>query len=199
MTFYPTDKIALFIDGANLYSAARSLNFDIDYKKLLDEFRKRGVLIRAYYYTALVEDQEYSPIRPLVDWLDYNGFSVVTKPAREYTDSNGRKRFRGDMDIEIAVDMMEMAGHANHLVLFSGDGDFRRLVEAIQQKGVRVTVVSTVKSQPAMASDDLRRQADNFVDLADLSSIIGRPARAPLPRFIQEPAGAGERSGEADD
>jgi len=188
VTFYPTDKIALFIDGANLYSAARSLNFDIDYKKLLDEFRKRGILIRAYYYTALVEDQEYSPIRPLVDWLDYNGFSLVTKAAREYTDSTGRKRYRGDMDIEIAVDMMEMAGRADHLVLFSGDGDFRRLVEAIQQKGVRVTVVSTVKSQPPMASDDLRRQCDAFVDLADLSTIIGRPRQNNLPRFLQADA-----------
>ncbi len=185
MTFYPTDKIALFIDGANLYSAARGLNFDVDYKKLLDEFRRRGVLIRAYYYTALVEDQEYSPIRPLVDWLDYNGFTVVTKPAKEYTDPTGRRRFRGDMDIEIAVDMMDIAEHADHLVLFSGDGDFRRLVEAIQSKGVRVTVVSTVKSQPPMASDDLRRQCDSFVDLADLSSIIGRPRQSPLPRFIQ--------------
>ena len=190
MTFYPTDKIALFIDGANLYSAARSLNLDIDYKKLLDEFRKRGILIRAYYYTALAEDQEYSPVRPLVDWLDYNGFSVVTKAAREYTDSMGRKRFRGDMDIEIAVDMMEMAAHADHLVLFSGDGDLRRLVEAIQAKGVRVTVVSTVKSQPSMASDDLRRQCDSFVDLADLSAIIGRPRQNNLPRFIQgDPVG----------
>ena len=186
MTFYPTDKIALFIDGANLYSAARSLNFDMDYKKLLDEFRRRGVLIRAYYYTALVEDQEYSPVRPLVDWLDYNGFTVVTKPAREYTDPTGRRRFRGDMDIEIAVDMLAMAEHADHLVLFSGDGDFRRLVEAVQQKGVRVTVVSTVKSQPPMASDDLRRQCDSFVDLADLSQIIGRPRQSSsLPRFIQ--------------
>ena len=185
MTFYPTDKIALFIDGANLYSAARGLNFDIDYKKLLDEFRRRGVLIRAYYYTALVEDQEYSPIRPLVDWLDYNGFTVVTKAAREYTDPTGRRRFRGDMDIEIAVDMMAIAEQADHLVLFSGDGDFRRLVEAIQHKGVRVTVVSTVKSQPPMASDDLRRQCDSFVDLADLASIIGRPRQNNLPRFIQ--------------
>jgi uncharacterized LabA/DUF88 family protein len=185
MTFYPTDKIALFIDGANLYSAARGLNFDIDYKKLLDEFRRRGVLIRAYYYTALVEDQEYSPIRPLVDWLDYNGFTVVTKPAREYTDATGRRRFRGDMDIEIAVDMLDIAQHADHLVLFSGDGDFRRLVEAVQQKGVRVTVVSTVKSQPPMASDDLRRQCDSFVDLQDLAPIIGRPRQNNLPRFIQ--------------
>ncbi|MDR3510918.1 MAG: NYN domain-containing protein [Caulobacteraceae bacterium] len=192
MTFYPNDRIALFIDGANLYSAAKGLGFDIDYKKLLAEFRTRGVLVRAYYYTALVEDQDYSPIRPLVDWLDYNGYSLVTKTAREYTDSQGRKRWRGDMDIEIAVDMLELASHIDHVVLFSGDGDFRRLVEAVQQKGVRVTVVSTLKSQPPMASDDLRRQADNFVDLADLSAIIGRPARSPLPRFIQgEPAGAG--------
>jgi uncharacterized LabA/DUF88 family protein len=185
MTFYPNDRIVLFIDGANLYSAAKGLGFDIDYKKLLEEFRKRGVLTRAYYYTALVEDQEYSPIRPLVDWLDYNGYSLVTKTCREYTDSQGRKRWRGDMDIEIAVDMMELCDKVDHMVLFSGDGDFRRLVEAVQQKGVRVTVVSTMKSQPPMASDDLRRQADSFVDLSDLADIIGRPARAPLPRFIQ--------------
>ncbi len=185
MTFYPTDRLALFIDGANLYSAARGLNIDIDYKKLLEEFRKRGVLVRAYYYTALVEDQEYSPIRPLVDWLDYNGFTLVTKAAREYTDASGRKRWRGDMDVDIAVDMLEMAAHADHLVLFSGDGDFRRLVEAVQTKGVRVTVVSTVKSQPPMASDDLRRQCDTFVDLADLAPIIGRPRQNNLPRFIQ--------------
>ena len=163
MTFYPKPTASrCSIDGANLYSAAKALNFDIDYKKLLDEFRKRGVLIRAYYYTAIVEGDDYSPIRPLVDWLDYNGFSLVTKSAREYTDSQGRKRWRGDMDMEIAVDMMELSASADHLVLFSGDGDFRALVEAVQRKGVRVTVVSTVKSQPPMASDDLRRQADNF-------------------------------------
>jgi uncharacterized LabA/DUF88 family protein len=184
MTFYPTDRLALFIDGANLYSAAKNLGFDIDYRKLLEEFRKRSVLVRAYYYTALVENEEYSPIRPLVDWLDYNGYRLVTKPAREFVDSQGRKRWRGDMDVEIAVDMLEMAEHADHMVLFSGDGDFRRLVEAVQRKGSRVTVVSTVKSQPPMVSDDLRRQADNFVDLADLADLIGRPSR--LPKFLQE-------------
>jgi len=184
MTFYPTDRLALFIDGANLYSASKGLGFDIDYRKLLEEFRQRGVLIRAYYYTALVEDQEYSPIRPLVDWLDYNGFRLVTKSAREFTDSQGRKRWRGDMDVEIAVDMLEMAEHADHLVLFSGDGDFRVLVEAAQRKGARVTVVSTMKSQPPMASDDLRRTADSFIDLADLADLIGRPSR--LPRFVHE-------------
>ncbi|MCR5875493.1 NYN domain-containing protein [Phenylobacterium sp. J426] len=184
MSFYPTDRLALFIDGANLYSAAKSLGFDIDYRKLLEEFRKRSVLVRAYYYTALVENEEYSPIRPLVDWLDYNGYRLVTKAAREYTDSQGRKRWRGDMDVEIAVDMLEMSGSVDHVVLFSGDGDFRALVEAVQRKGCRVTVVSTVKSQPPMVSDELRRQADTFVDLADLADLIGRPAR--LPKFIQE-------------
>ena len=196
MSFYPTDRIALFIDGANLYSAAKALNFDIDYRKLLDEFRKRGILIRAYYYTALVEGDDYSPIRPLVDWLDYNGFALITKTAKEYVDSQGRKRWRRDMDIEIAVDKLQMAETADHLVLFSGDGDFRALVEAVQRKGRRVTVVSTMKSQPPMTSDDLRRQADNFVDLADLGNIIGRPQRV-QPRQMTDHRTPAER--DADD
>ena len=191
MTFYPTDRLALFIDGPNFYSAAKSLGFDIDYRKLLDEFTRRGVLIRAYYYTAIAENDDYSPIRPLVDWLDYNGFTLVTKPAREYTDSQGRKRWRGDMNVELAVDIMEMASAgrngADHIVLFSGNGDFRALVEAVQRKGVRVTVVSTVKSQPPAASDDLRRACDSFVDLADLGDIIGRPSRPAPPRFLADP------------
>jgi uncharacterized LabA/DUF88 family protein len=185
MAFYATDRIALFIDGANLYSAAKGLSIDLDFKKLLEEFQKRGIMLRAYYYTAIVEDQEYSPIRPLIDWLDYNGFTVMTKPAKEYTDATGRRRHRGDMDVEIAVDMLEMASHADHMVLFSGDSDFRRLIEAVQRRGVRVTVVSTLKSQPPMASDDLRRQADSFVDLADLANIIARPRTSSMPRFLQ--------------
>jgi len=198
MTFYPNDRIALFIDGANLYSAAKSLNFDIDYKKLLEEFRKRGVLVRAYYYTAILEDQEYSPLRPLVDWLDYNGFSMVTKAAKRHTDyATGVTRTKGNMDIEIAVDMMEIAGSVDHMVLFSGDGDFRRLVEAVQRKGVRVTVVSTVKSQPPMASDDLRRQADTFVDLQDIAALVGRPNRPPPERRLATEAYGDRESDEA--
>jgi uncharacterized LabA/DUF88 family protein len=200
MTFYPNDRMALFIDGANLYSAAKSLNFDMDYKKLLEEFRKRGILIRAYYYTAIIEDQEYSPLRPLVDWLDYNGFTMVTKAAKRYTDhATGVTRTKGNMDIEIAIDMMEIADKVDHIVLFSGDGDFRRLVEAVQRKGVRVTVVSTVKSQPPMASDELRRQADTFVELQDLANLIGRPARPPQDRtsYDRRPHDADERETDA--
>ncbi|MGO9674505.1 MAG: NYN domain-containing protein [Methylocella sp.] len=168
------DRIALFIDGANLYATAKSLGFDIDYKRLLKEFQSRGKLIRAYYYTALVEDQEYSSIRPLVDWLDYNGYSVVTKPTKEFIDSLGRRKVKGNMDIELAVDAMEMADHLDQIVLFSGDGDFRSLVEALQRKGVRVSVVSTNATQPAMVADELRRQADEFVDIIHLAAKIGR-------------------------
>lgn len=172
------EKTVLFIDGANLYSATKTLGFDIDYKRLLEEFRKKCFLIRAYYYTALMEESEFSPIRPLIDWLDYNGFTVVTKPAREFTDAMGRRRFKGDMDVEIVVDMLELAPRIDHAVLFSGDGDFTAAVEALQRKGVRVSVVSTMRSSPPMVSDDLRRQADQFIELVDLGGVIGR-ARSP--------------------
>lgn len=174
MAFYPRERLAMFIDGSNLYAAARALNFDIDYKRLLELFQSKGHLVRAFYYTALVEDQEYSPIRPLVDWLDYNGYTMVTKPTKEFTDASGRRKIKGNMDIELAIDVMEMASYLDHVVLFSGDGDFRRLVEAVQRKGVRVTVVSTVRSQPPMVADELRRQADVFVELQDLQNDIQR-------------------------
>ncbi|MGD9981095.1 MAG: NYN domain-containing protein [Hyphomonadaceae bacterium] len=174
---HPDERVIILIDGANLYSAAKALAFDMDYRKLLDEFRRHGRLIRASYYTALVEDQEFSPIRPLVDWLDYNGYSLVTKPAKEYTDATGRRRFKGDMDVEIAVDLLEAAEFADHAFLFSGDGDFLPAIEAVQRKGMRVSVISTIKSNPPMASDDVRRAADNFVDLADLAALVGRPPR----------------------
>lgn len=177
MHFYPTDRIALFIDGANLYSAAKSLNVDMDFRKMVEFFRSKGVLVRAYYYTAIVEGEEYSPIRPLVDWLDYNGFTMVTKPVKRYTDASGHTRTKGNMDVEIAVDMLTLAPTIDHAVLFSGDGDFRRLVEAVQDRGVRVSVVSTLKSQPPQAADELRRAADQFVDLSDLMEVFGRPSR----------------------
>src|SRR5271155_6284167 len=174
MIFYPEERIAIFIDGANLYSAARGLAFDIDYRRLLELFSTKGRLIRAFYYTALVEDQEYSPIRPLVDWLDYNGYAMVTKPAKEFTDAAGRRKIKGNMDIELAIDVMEMAPHLALIVLFSGDGYFRRLVEAVQLKGLKVTIVSSSRSQPPMIADELRRQADIFVELQDLAPNIMR-------------------------
>ena len=175
--FYRDERLALFIDGSNLYAAARALGFDIDYKLLRQEFMRRGKLLRSFYYTALLENDEYSPIRPLVDWLHYNGYSMVTKPAKEFTDSLGRRKVKGNMDIELAVDAMELAPYLDHAVIFSGDGDFRRLIEALQRKGVRVSVVSTIRGQPPIIADELRRQADNFIELDELRDVIGRPTR----------------------
>jgi uncharacterized LabA/DUF88 family protein len=196
-----TEKIALFIDGANLYATAKSLGFDVDYKRLLREFQGRGYLLRAFYYTAVIEDQEYSSIRPLIDWLDYNGYTVVTKATKEFVDQTGRRKVKGNMDIELAVDAMELAGHIDHMVLFSGDGDFRSLVEAVQRHGVRVTVISTISTQPPMV-------ADQFVDIVELQPKIGRdPAeraardaregREPrhTPQFLQRPPAAPQRAG----
>jgi uncharacterized LabA/DUF88 family protein len=199
VNFYEEEKIALFIDGANLYSTARALGFDVDYRKLLDTFADQARLVRAFYYTALFDDQEYSPIRPLVDWLDYNGYTLVTKPLKEFTDAAGRRKIKGNMDIELAIDMMEMAEKLDHIVLFSGDGDFRRLVEAVQRKGVRVTVISTIRTSPPMIADELRRQADNFVDIVELQDLVQRelpPEGAPrrtrtLPPGVQAPQNPG--------
>ncbi len=186
--FDPREKIALFIDGANLYATSRSLGFDLDYRKLLAHFQKQGYLLRAYYYTALIEDQEYSSIRPLIDWLDYNGYKVVTKPAKEFTDSAGRRKVKGNMDIELTVDALQLADTVDHYVIFSGDGDFRTLVDALQRKGRKVSVVSTMASQPPMISDDLRRQADHFIDLASLKGEVGRePGERPARRAEPEP------------
>src|SRR6202048_984926 len=178
-----SNRIALFIDGANLYATAKALGFDIDYRRLLRDFQNQGTLLHAFYYTAIIEDQEYSSVRPLIDWLNYNGYTVVTKATKEFIDASGRRKVKGNMDIELAVDAMELAEHIDQMVLFSGDGDFRSLVEAVQRRGVRVTVVSTISSQPPMIADDLRREADVFTDLVELKSKIGRdPSERPAPR-----------------
>ena len=184
------NKLALLIDGPNLHAAAKLLGFDIDYKRLLTEFQSRGTLLRAFYYTTIIEDQEYSTIRPLIDWLDYNGYTVVTKATKEFTDASGRRKVKGNMDIELAVDALELAEHVDQIVLFSGDGDFRSLVEALQRRGVRVTVVSTMSSQPPMIADELRREADVFTDLVELRSKISRPLSHSANSLHREDAGS---------
>jgi uncharacterized LabA/DUF88 family protein len=189
MHFYPGERIALFVDGANLYATAKALQFDIDYKRLLAMFRQKGHLVRALYYTALAEDQEYSSIRPLIDWLDYNGYTMVTKPTKEFTDSMGRRKVKGNMDIELTVDAMRLADSLDHIVIFTGDGDFRALIAALQLKGKRVSVVSTLHTQPPMVADELRRQADQFIDLADMEQLICRDPSSRPPR----PEGADRR------
>ena len=182
MQFLPNERTALFIDGANLYSASRNLGFDVDYRNLLEFFRKKAHVIRAYYYSAVLETDEYSPLKPLTDWLAYNGYTLVTKPAKEFTDATGRRRVKGSVDIEMAVDVLDLTPSLDHVVIFSGDGDLRRLVESVQRRGVRVTVISTIRTQPAMIADELRRQADAFIDLADLAEHITRNQVEPRQR-----------------
>jgi uncharacterized LabA/DUF88 family protein len=164
----------MFIDGANLHATAKTLGFDIDYKRLIKEFQSRGTVARAFYYTTLIEDPKFSSIRPLIDWLNYNGFTVITKPAKEFDDGEGRRKFKRSMSVELAVNAMELVEHVDQIVLFSGDGDFRSLVGAVQRRGVHVTVVSTMKSHPPMIADELRRQADVFTNLAELKAAINR-------------------------
>jgi len=181
-----TNKIAVFIDGANVYATTKALGFEIDYRQLLLELQSHGNLVRAFYYTMIIEDQEYSSVRPLVDWLDYNGYTVVTKPTKEFLDESGRRRVRGNMHIKLTVDALELARHVDQMVLFSGDGDFCSLVEAVQRRGVHVTVVSTISSEPPMIADELRRQADAFIDLIELMPRIARgqsEQRAREPRY----------------
>lgn len=191
--FLPSERVALFIDGANLYSASRNLGFDVDYRNLLEFFRRKAHVIRAYYYSAVLDTEEYSPLKPLTDWLAYNGYTLVTKPAKEFTDATGRRRVKGNMDIELAIDMLELADKIDHAVLFSGDSDFRRLVEAVQRRGVRVSVVSSIKTSPPMVADELRRQADQFLELAEIApeftrrQMEPRPARGPVRLTPAEP------------
>lgn len=186
MHFFSHEKTALFIDGTNLYSASRNLGFDVDYRNLLEYFRSKTHVLRAYYYSALLETEEYSPLKPLTDWLAYNGYTLVTKPAKEFTDSVGRRRVKGNMDIELAVDMLELAPKIDHAVLFSGDADFRRLVEAVQRYGVRVSVISTIRTSPPMIADELRRQADQFLDLADIGPEFTRRQMEPRNRATRQ-------------
>ncbi|TDH58468.1 NYN domain-containing protein [Dankookia rubra] len=180
-----SERVAIFIDGANLFTTSRTLGFDVDYKNLLAYFRQRSYLVRAYYYTALLETEEYTPLRPLVDWLGYNGYSVVTKPAKEFTDATGRRRVKGSVDIEMAVDILDLTPHLDHVVIFSGDGDLRRLVEAVQRRGVSVTVISTIHTQPPIIADELRRQADAFLDLVHLAEHITRRQVEPRARITK--------------
>lgn len=179
MLLYPHERTALFIDGSNLYASLKALNVDLDYKKLLKHFQEKTRLLRALYYTAVYDDGEYTPLRPLVDWLSYNGFTVVTKPVREFTDSEGRKKIKGNMDIEIAVDMMELSPTLDHAVLFSGDGDFLPLIQAVKRRGVRTSVISAADVAPTMVADVLRRGADQFIELKSLKELLGRKSSGP--------------------
>ena len=172
--FYKDEKLAILIDGPNTFSALKALEIDVDYKALKTEFARRGKLMRALYFTTVWETEDHSPMKPLIDWLDYNGFSVISKPSKEFVDSEGRKRYKGSMDIEMAIHALKLARYVEHIVIFSGNGDFTPLVETLQDMGVRVSIASTLKTEFPMIADDLRKQADNFIEIEQLAEVISR-------------------------
>ncbi|MBT9383305.1 NYN domain-containing protein [Pseudooceanicola sp. CBS1P-1] len=178
--FHPTDTAAALIDGPNFYATARALGIDVDYKRLMGLLSQTGRLLRASYFTPIsTAEGEHVALRPLVDWLDYNGWNVIAKPAREFTDDEGRRRFRGNTDVDLALTAVNLAPRITHMALFTGNRDFAPLVQDLQSKGVRVTVVSSMKTKPSpFAADELRRAADTFLDLEDLRPLISRPERA---------------------
>lgn len=172
---YPNERLALFIDGPNFHTATKALGWPVDYIVMQQHFAKWGQLLRSIYYTAIRETTDYNAVKPLTDFLVYNRYTVVSKPVKEMTDySTGALTLKGNMDVEITIDMIKLAPHLDHLVLFSGDGDFSALVEELQGLGKRVSVVATLKAIPNITSDQLRRQADNFIELDDLRSAIER-------------------------
>lgn len=163
-----TDKVAIFIDGGSTYAAAKSLNIDIDYKCLPAAICPKAKVVRAAYYTVAVErPDEFRPMQSLLDFLSYNGFIVTAREVREY---EGGRRERGSIAVDLALDALELSAHVDHVFILTGDLDFLPLIEGIQRRGRRVTIVSTVNA----CADELRRQADTFIDLVDIKGIISR-------------------------
>ena len=169
MPLYEDDKTALFIDGANLYATTRGLGMQLDFSAMLEYFEERTRLVHSFYFSALSDSEEYNPVKPLTDYLSYHGYNVVTKTAREFTDTRGQRRIKGNMDIEMTVRMLELAPRLDHMILFTGDGDFRCAVDAVQRMGVKVSVVSSMKTNPPILSDELRRQCNDFIELESIA------------------------------
>lgn len=167
----------MLIDGPSIYQICRSLDVEIDYQALRSIFADAGYLVQARYYTTILNDQLYSPLRPLIDWLSYNGFIVVTRTMKAGQDSEQCRRLDHGIVVALAVDAIEISSRLDHVILFTGNGDFLRLVQLLQRRTVRTTVVGTVNGPSSMSSDELRRQADTFVDLRALVPFVGRGPR----------------------
>ena len=178
LSFLPFDSranVMLFFDGANTQMAAKALSFEIDYKKLRDGFAERCNVLRSYYFQATPPDgyENYAYVKPLTDFLSYNNYHLITKPFRQFKDADGVVRGKGNMDIEIAIQMMKSMNKADYLFLFSGDGDFKPLLEECQLNGhAQIVVVSTLHSEPPVVSDELRKQADHYIDWANLEPVV---------------------------
>lgn len=170
--FYSNEKFSVFIDSWSLNQASRSIELQIDFKRLRDELVKRGRLQALNYYTVVDEREEDNPLIPLLQWLSYNGYRVHRKLVRGFTNDDGRRVVRGSLDVEIALDMMASAQNVDHIVLFSGNRDYVYAVESVQRLGCRVTLCSTRQAESHICSDELRRAVDSFIELEDLADSI---------------------------
>jgi uncharacterized LabA/DUF88 family protein len=173
-------RIALFIDGANFYVSTKVVGFDMDWKRFIEYYEQQGDFIRAYYYSGIIPrvEGEHDSMRGVLDWISYNRFQLRSKPAKVFIDPvTQRRTVKGNMDIEICIDAWNMAPHITDMYLFSGDGDFIPLVEKVQSQGVRVHVISTTDEKNSMCADGLRRQCDNYYELATLVPHFRREAR----------------------
>jgi uncharacterized LabA/DUF88 family protein len=160
-------RIGIFIDGSNLYWSAKVLGFRVDFTKILKFYKDQGEVTHAFYFTALPPKDVQSELRRMIDFIDYNGWTVIQKETKQYLNADGASKLKGNMDVEIAVHVGEVAPFITDLVLFSGDGDFRVLLESIQRRyGIHTTVVSA----RSLVADALRRQSHEFKDLSDLRS-----------------------------
>ena len=170
-----SNKIALFIDGANLYATAKTLGFDIDYKRLLKEFQGRGTLLRAFYYTAIIEDQEYSSIRPLIDWLDYNGYTVVTKATKEFIDASELQcdwQLRIDPDVPAPAPEQAMAVFRIFQELLSNVG------RHAQASAVRICIEASCETLCIEIADNGRGAARAAFDSPRAYGVLGMRERA---------------------
>ncbi|MGX9687497.1 LabA-like NYN domain-containing protein [Deinococcus wulumuqiensis] len=164
------ERIGLFIDGANVYAAAKRLGWNFDHRKILEHFAGMGALYNAFYYTAVpaqIDDKQ----KRFVDALTYMGYTVRTRPLRENTDEHGDTSRRASLDIELVTDLLTTESRYDVAVLLSGDGDFERPVEVLRARGKRVIVASI----PEMTSYELRNAADEYVDLASIREQVERP------------------------
>ncbi len=164
------ERIALFIDGANVYAAAKRLGWNFDHRKILEHFGGYGTLHNAFYYTAVplpMDDKQ----KRFIDALTYMGYTVRTRPLRESTDEHGDTQRRASLDIEIVTDLLTTDARYDTAVLLTGDGDFERPVEVLRARGKRVIVASI----PEMTSYELRNAADQYIDFKDIREAVERP------------------------
>ncbi len=175
-------RAAIIIDGPNAKASANAAGFQVDYKKLLDFYSQEFDVFRAMYFTALPPRAVEAPIHKLTDWLGYNGYNVISKETKEYEQLDGSVKTKGNMDVEITVHTLELSKHVHELIFFTGDGDFRFLLETVQRSGLRATVIAA----RGVVSDDLRKQADRYVDLADMRNKFDQNLDVRRRRFVLE-------------